>query len=157
LINITFKMLLFFQKKSPFLIRPFIVPRNFSPIFSSIRFCSGYGKDGVVSDDKGVGKLEPGDSLPMKKTTNDRLFQNPLMKQTQIRPHSYTIQKQQKNVSLQTREMKFETQVEVDTFIQNSLPSCSIRNITDLFRISGKVTKRNRKFSFLKKHLPAIH
>jgi hypothetical protein len=52
--------------------------------------------------------------------------------------------------------MKFDTQLEVDLFVQSSLPSCSIMNITDLMSISVKVSKRNRKLSFLKKHLPAI-
>jgi hypothetical protein len=46
-------MLLFSQKLPPFLVRFSVAPSNFCPIFTSIRFFSGYENDGAVSDDKG--------------------------------------------------------------------------------------------------------
>jgi hypothetical protein len=64
--------------------------------------------------------------------------------------------KKQKAVPLQTSLMTFETELEVDNFIRNSLTECSKKNIADLLRISAKVSKLNRKSLFLKKHLPAI-
>jgi hypothetical protein len=51
---------------------------------------------------------------------------------------------------------KFETQVEVDIFIENSLSKCSKTDMSDLLRVSADVSKKNRKVSFLKNHLAAI-
>lgn len=51
---------------------------------------------------------------------------------------------------------KFETQLEVDIFIENNLNKCSKTDISTLFTVLADVSKKNRKDSFLKNHLTAI-
>ena len=55
-----------------------------------------------------------------------------------------------------TREMTFETESEVTAFVETNLHICTNRNIADLMSKSGKVSRRNRKTSYLQQHLPAI-
>jgi hypothetical protein len=147
----------FTQKCSSFLVsRSSIIAYQYNFKIHSYRFFSGHGKDGVVSNDKGVREWEPKDPFAVNKMTSERLQNNQLIHQTQILSENKPFKGQQREVIQQTREMKFETQLEVDQFIQNNLSSCNIGNIAHLMSISVKFTKENRKVSFLKKHLPAI-
>lgn len=85
----------------------------------------------------------PGDSTQQQRRFESQLTQSP------------TCRQKLSGDSTQQKE-RFESQLEVDKFIENNLNKCRIRDISDFFRMSAKVSKRNRKISFLKKHLPAI-
>jgi hypothetical protein len=65
-------------------------------------------------------------------------------------------QKLQGVPSLQKSEAVFKSQLEVDAFMKKDLHKCSKKDISDLFRISAKASKKNTKISPLKNHLPAI-
>jgi hypothetical protein len=59
--------------------------------------------------------------------------------------------------TLTTDNMKFDTQLKVDNFIQdNLLEISSCDDIADLMQKSAKVSKNNRKRSYLQKHIPLI-
>jgi hypothetical protein len=105
-----------------------------------------------VNDKKKVRKWEPRDPLASTERTNERNRSNlPQLQQTQTPAY-----KQKSSGDSNQQIGRFETQHEVDIFIENNLRECTRRDISDLFRISAKVSKRNRRVSYLKKHLPAI-
>jgi hypothetical protein len=66
------------------------------------------------------------------------------------------VQKLQGDPDIQQKEREFKSQLEVDTFMKNNLHKCSKKDISDLLRISAKVSKKNNKISLLKNHIPAI-
>ena len=61
-----------------------------------------------------------------------------------------------KSSALKTKDMKFDNVHEVNRFILDHLSRCSTGNIADLMHISVKVTKKSKKISYLKVHLPVI-
>jgi hypothetical protein len=95
-----------------------------------------------------VRKWEPSDR------TFERLRSNSPQVQ-QIQSIAYN-QKSTGGFPQQKKQERFQTQFEVDSFIGDDFCNCTRRDIADLLRISAKVSKRNRKVSFLKKHLPTI-
>jgi hypothetical protein len=53
--------------------------------------------------------------------------------------------------------MKFDTQIKVDNFVQDNLLEVSdSTNIADLMQKSAKVSKTNKRRSYLWKHFPTI-
>jgi hypothetical protein len=52
--------------------------------------------------------------------------------------------------------MKFSSELSVTNFIKTSLELCAKSNLADLMSISAKVSKDNKRVSYVKPHLPAI-
>jgi uncharacterized protein (UPF0147 family) len=52
--------------------------------------------------------------------------------------------------------MKFSSELSVTNFIENSLELCGKSNLADLMSISAKVSRDNKRISYVKPHLPAI-
>jgi hypothetical protein len=61
-----------------------------------------------------------------------------------------------KTASLKTKGMKFDTQPDVDKFINEHLAICSPGNVSDMMHTTVKVTKKNPELFLLSEHLPAI-
>jgi hypothetical protein len=61
----------------------------------------------------------------------------------------------QKNYPI-TNIVKYDTQLEIDSYIQNNLSSCRPRDISVLLNTSAKTSKKYGKGSFLRGHLPVI-
>jgi hypothetical protein len=61
-----------------------------------------------------------------------------------------------KTASLKTKGMKFDTQSDVDKFINEQLAICSPGNVSDLMHATVKVKKKNPDLFLLSEHLPAI-
>jgi hypothetical protein len=141
------------QKYSSSLIyKPSLISGYLESRLSCQSFSSDGRKDEGVNDKNKVRKWEPRDHLASTERTNERLRSNlPQLQQTQSPVYR---QKSPGDPNQQTG--RFETQHEVDIFIENNLRECKRRDISDLFRISAKVSKRNRRVSYLEKHLPAI-
>ena len=57
---------------------------------------------------------------------------------------------------IKTKEMKFDSLFEINKFMIDDLPRCTTGNIADLMHISVKLTKKSKKISLLKNHLPLI-
>ena len=55
-----------------------------------------------------------------------------------------------------TANMSFRSQIAVDNFIKGQLRLCEKSNIADLMSTSAKVSKKNNRDIYVKKHLPAI-
>mmetsp|Transcript_8709 Transcript_8709/g.8639 ORF Transcript_8709/g.8639 Transcript_8709/m.8639 type:complete len:545 (+) Transcript_8709:268-1902(+) len=144
-------MLQFCQKCSPS-----VVCRSSIPLLRL--FSSSFEINGGNCDDKRKRKWEPRDHLSVKEKMSEGVH-NPLPQKTKSLEQKkiyYGNEKQRAGNTAKMKDSKFETQLEVDAFIQTNLQSSNNRSISDLLRISAKVSKRNKRVSFLKKHLPAI-
>jgi len=147
-------LLLVFQRYSLSLVyKPSLITRNVCSRLLCRTFSGELRKDGSVAiNEKGVRKWEPRDPLALKERTNERLSNNlPQIQQTQ----SATYRKNSPRDFIE-QQGTFASQFEVDKFIENNLGKCKRKDISDFFRLSAKVSKRNRKVSFLTKHLPLI-
>jgi hypothetical protein len=90
------------------------------------------------------------------RTTNTCNAYPPQSKKDYFQKKDYFEKLQGGSTSTDKKGGKFETQLEVDVFIENSLKKCSKTDMSDLLRVSADVSKKNRKVSFLKNHLAPI-
>lgn len=61
-----------------------------------------------------------------------------------------------KTASLKTKGMQFDTQLDVDKFINEQLAICAPGNVSDIMHATVKVTKKNPDLYLLREHLSAI-
>jgi hypothetical protein len=114
-------------------------------------FSSSLEINGGNSDEKIKRKLEPRDHLSVKEKTSERVH-NSLPQKTKSLEQKKLYngngkrkdienknEKQRAGNTAKSNDSKFETQLDVDVFIQTSLQSSNHRSISDLLRISAKV------------------
>jgi hypothetical protein len=153
-------MLQFCQKCSSSVVcKSLVIPKSPKGLYF-LRLFSSRDNNGEVSDEKRVRRWVPRDHLLVNENTSERLY-NPLPQETKpLEPKVKKLYngygKQRVENTYKTKDLQFETQLEVDTYIQSSLQSSNNKSISNLLRISAKVSKRNKRVSFLKNHLPAI-